>query len=197
MTSAPWHSDPALRDRFHPDHPDDLQVLVHDGEPRRCGRTPEGCWVTARGVRQTLRIPVAPEDASPPLRADAVRWVERPVYEGILLNEPHQLTTAHKGDTVLFVTSPGIPHPVRVTEAYVSERSGWSIQPCDRCGADQALDPPTIMARTRFPDAPAGSIPVAFSAFCPCGGTMLLALIEDDAARREQPPAPKPWWKFW
>lgn len=81
MTSAPWHSAPELRDRFHPDHHDDLRV-------------------------------------------------------------------------------------------------------CDRCGADQTLDPPTSMARTRFPDAPAGSAPLAFSALCPCGGTMLLALVEGIAAPR-------------
>lgn len=199
MTNAPWHDDPELRDRFHPQHPNDLEVLVHDGEPRRSGRGPEGCWVSVRGVRQTLRFPVAPADAAPPLRSDAVRWVERRVYEGVLLNQPNQLTTARKGDTVLFVTSPGVPHPVRVTEDYVRERGWWSIQPCNSCGADQALDPPTQMARTRFPDAPAGATPVAFSAFCPCGGTMLLALVEDAASPAEppEPPARKPWWKFW
>ncbi len=34
---TPWRTDPALVDKLHPWYPDDLQVLVHDGEPRRTG----------------------------------------------------------------------------------------------------------------------------------------------------------------
>jgi hypothetical protein len=200
MTTAPWHADPALAGRFHPDHPNDLQVMVHDGEPRRTKRTPEACWVTVTGVHGALRMPVAPVDAKPPLNVGQVRFEERLVYAGTLLNEPKQLATARKGDTVLFMTAPGVPHPVRVTEHYLAERGGWAVTACNQCGADQALDPPTIMARTRFPDAPEGSIPIAFTAFCPCGGTMMLCLVEGAAppagARPEMTPA-KPWWKFW
>jgi hypothetical protein len=29
-----WRDDPLLKGRFHPDFPDDLQVVVHDGGPR-------------------------------------------------------------------------------------------------------------------------------------------------------------------
>lgn len=197
MTDAPWHADPALAGHFHPEHPSDLQVLVHDGEPRRTGRGPEGCWVTVRAVHGALQIPVAPPGAQPPLTRAAVSFVARPVYAGTLLNAPHQLTTARQGDTLLFVTSPGIPHPVRVTEQYIAERSDWTITPCNQCGADQALDPPSIMAQTRFPGAP--GVPVAFSAFCPCGGTMLLGYIgETEKQVHGEARAPrKPWWKFW
>jgi hypothetical protein len=201
MMNAPWHADPALSGRFHPDHPNDLQVVVHDGEPRRTSRAPEACWVTVTGVRGAMRVPTPPPDAKPPLHAGQVRFAERPVYQGTLLNDPNQLATARKGDTLLFVTTPGIPHPVRVTEAYLAERGGWAFIPCNKCGADQSLDPPTVMARTRFPDAPQGAVPVAFTAFCPCGGTMMLCLVEGAGAAANGPgpekQAAKPWWKFW
>lgn len=187
MTS-PWRDDPDLRARLHPQHPDDLQVLVHVGEPRRTQRVPEGCW---------LRLDAHVGTLVSPSRADAdapVERVERPVYAGTLLHDTKQLPVA-KGDRLLLVHAPGMPLPVVVTEAYRAERPQWSYVRCSKCGADQSLDAPTTMARTRFPAAPAGSVPISFTAFCPCSGTMVLSLLDDE------PPAPgptgKPWWKFW
>ena len=172
-----WRQDPQLEGRFHPQYPDDLQVMVHDGEPRRTQARPEACWVRITGIAGTLHMPIAPADAKPPVAQNAVRWEQRTVYSGTLLNAPHQLTTVRQNDTLAFVYAPGLPHPVLVTHAYGAERSRWCITPCNACGADQTLDPMTTMAKTRFPDAPAGSTPVAFSAFCGCGGTMLLAML--------------------
>jgi hypothetical protein len=200
MTTSPWHDDPALARRFHPDHPDDLEVMVHDGEPRRTGRAPEACWVTVTALHGQVRIPVALPDAVPPVPAAQVTWTPRSVYAGRLLNQPHHLTSTKQGDRVLFMVVPGLPHPLLVGEAYLAERGRWSFIACDRCGADQALDPPTIMARTRFPNAPAGAVPVAFTAICPCGGTMALSLVEGSAPVADEPaesPRAKPWWKFW
>ncbi|MBX7192902.1 MAG: hypothetical protein K1X94_12630 [Sandaracinaceae bacterium] len=179
MTS--WRDDPELRGKLLPDHPDDLQVLVHDGEPRRTGKGPEACWVRITGAAGVLRSPVAPKGPPGPPDPSLVRWLERTIYTGQLLNQPHQLTSVAQGASVRFVHAPGMPHPVLVTPGYESERPRWAVTPCDRCGADQMLDPPSIMAKTRFPDAPPGAVPVAFSAFCPCGGTMLLAQAPDAA----------------
>ncbi len=176
--TTPWRNDPLLQGKLLPDHPDDLQVVAHDGEPRRTQRNPEVCWVHITRVAGSLRSPIAPPGATPPLSAASVQWVERTVYEGQLLNAPHQLTSVRQGATVRFVHAPGLPHPLLVTAEYERERASWAFTPCDRCGADQALDAPSVMARTRFPQAPAGAVPVAFSAFCPCGGTMLLTQIE-------------------
>jgi hypothetical protein len=54
------------------------------------------------------------------------------------------------------------------------------------------------MAKTRFPDAPGGAVPIAFSAFCVCGGTMMLTLLEAAAPAAVAPPVEKkPWWKIW
>ncbi|MDI1479404.1 hypothetical protein [Polyangium sp. y55x31] len=200
MTTTPWRNDPAFQGMFHPDFPDDLQVIVHDGEPRRTQRGLEACWVRVTGAHGKLRMPVAPPDAKPPIRAAQVSWDERRVYTGTLLNQPKQLQTAREGESILFVHSPGTPHPVRVTPQYLVERSQWCVLACDKCGADQSLDPPTIMAKTRFPNAPEGAIMAAFTAFCPCGGTMVLSLVEgaEPAAKAPAPAqAEKPWWKFW
>jgi hypothetical protein len=177
-----WRSDPDLAGKLHPQHPDDIQVLVHDGEPRRTQRAPEGCWVRITGTDGVLSSPLAPPGATAPPTSQSVRRLERTIYVGQLLNQPHQLTTLAQGSAVRFVHAPGMPAPLLVTRAYETERPRWAFTPCDRCGADQALDPPSIMARTRFPNAPPGSVPVAFSAFCPCGGTMMLAHIEDAIA---------------
>jgi len=202
MSEAPWRHDPTLAGQLHPQHPDDLQVIVHDGEPRRTRRAPEACWVTVQRVHGVLRSPVMLANAKPPLRAAAVTWVERTVYAGKLLNAPHQLTSVRQNDTLLLVYTPGLPHPLHVTDAYLAERSQWAFAPCDKCGTDQALDPPTVMARTRFPDTSEDEVPVMFSAFCPCQGTMMLAAIEDapaagGAATPVATPASKPWWKLW
>jgi len=200
MTQAsPWREDPSLAGRFHPQCPDDIQVLVHDGEPRRTRRAPEACWARVSAVHGTLQAAIAPKDAKLPFDESVVRWAPRTVYRASLLNQPHQLQSVKSGDEILFVHAPGIPHPLRVLPAYLEERPRWAFAPCDRCGADQSLDPPTVMARTRFPDAPAGSVPVAFTAFCPCGGTMILSAVQSAMAAPTplEPSGKKPWWKVW
>jgi hypothetical protein len=176
--TTPWRNDPDLAGKLHPQSPDDVQVLVHDGEPRRTQRNPEGCWVKITGTAGVLRSPIMPKGPPGPAIASQLTWLERTIYQGQLLNQPHQLSTVSQGATVRFVHAPGIPNPLMITPAYEQERPRWAFTPCDRCGADQALDAPSVMAKTRFPDAPPGAVPVAFSAFCPCGGTMMLAQVE-------------------
>ena len=197
---TPWRTDPALQGRFHADFADDLQVMVHDGEPRRTQRPPEACFVRVTGVAGVLRIPHAPPNAQPPVPASVLQWTELPIYRGTVLNAPHNLTTVRQSQSIEFVAAAGLPYPVQITPQYAQERSQWCITPCSGCGGDQTLDPMTTMAKTRFPDAPGGSIPIAFSSICPCGGTMMLAMA--DVPRAPAPPSTsgdgaKPWWKFW
>jgi hypothetical protein len=196
MTDAHWRTDPDLVAGFHAQYPDDLQVIVHDGEPRRSKRGPEACWVRVSGVARRLRFPLLPAGAGAALSPEAATWAERTVYQGALLNQPHQLQSVAKGDPVTFIYSPGVPHPLRVVPAYLEERPVWAVKPCDKCGADQTFDPPTVMAATRFPAAAPGSAPVAFTAFCPCGGTMMLLSLAQ-AAPAQPEPAARPWWKIW
>ncbi|HEY4058185.1 MAG TPA: hypothetical protein VGM39_16345 [Kofleriaceae bacterium] len=199
---ATWHSDPALTFPYA-EFPDDLQVMVHDGEPRRTQKQPEACFVRITGIAGTLRIPSAPQGTPPPLTADKLTFTERPIYTATVLNKPHHLTTVRAMESIYFVTSPGVPHPVHVTAQYLRERPQWSLTPCNKCGADQALDPMSVMAATRFPNAPGGAVPIMFSAFCPCGGTQMLAMTElppgvaPGSTASASGDGKKPWWKFW
>lgn len=174
---ALWRSDPGLRGKMHPGFPDDVQVIVHDGEPRRTGKQAEQCWVRITGHRPTApRGYIYDAKASGLSRvAFEARHAGHPVvYEGTLLNQPHQLTTVRQNDTLLFYGNVGQGAPLHVTAAYVAERAGWDVQPCDKCGFAEGLDPPTTMAKTRFPDAPADASVEQFTSKCPmCGGMQM------------------------
>jgi hypothetical protein len=174
---APWRSDPALRERLHQSFPDDVQVLTHDGEPRRTQRGLEECWVRITGAfTGPARTALHNEKSGHP-EADFARRDTAPgaVYAGTLLNAPHQLQTVRQGDTVLFLCGGGLDSPLLVTEQYLAERGEWAIAPCSKCGLSECLDPPPVMARTRFPAMPPDATMKQFTAFCPrCGGMQML-----------------------
>jgi hypothetical protein len=180
---APWRTDPALLGKTHPSFPDDVQVVVHDGEPRRTGKRAEQCWVRITGARDGPRKVVFTDEKSAGVTRAAFdqRHQGHPlVYTGILLNQPHQLTTIRQGQSLDFYANGGDGEAVRVTAAYVEERKGWGVVPCNQCGFCEGLDPPTTMAKTRFPDAPADATVQQFSSKCPkCGGLQMFAA--DDA----------------
>jgi hypothetical protein len=172
-----WRQHPELRGRFLPDHPDDLQVLVHDGGPRVSqGRAPELVW-----VRVTAAGP-APD-----------------VFTGICLNQPSGLRTITQGASLLFRVPGRAPHPYRVDEKYLREIADWRLHPCSRCGFDGLFDAPSDLAKATFPDAPPDAEIEMFTTFCPwCGGVVGLERLRGASADPEPPPvAPKPWWKFW
>lgn len=166
--NAPWRTDPHLAGKFHPQFPDDIQVLVHDGDPRRMRRGPELCWVR---VQRIDRAPTRPVTGAHGLEKSHF------VYVGELLNGPHTLESVKKGDRIKLLSVAGMPHPLHVNDDYLRERLEWQITPCDKCGASECFDPPSVMARVRFPDAPADSEIQAFTSFCAnpnCGGVQAL-----------------------
>jgi hypothetical protein len=173
-----WRQQSELAGLFHPEFPDDLQVVVHDGEPRRSQRPPEACWVRVTGIAGTLNAPIATASQSPPFKRAETRTLSRTIFQGVLLNTPHGLTTIRQGAPLLFVRAAGVPHPLQVSDLYLRERVSWGFVPCDKCGADETFDPVSVMAKTRFPTAPAGAVPLMFSAFCLCGGTMTIGAVE-------------------
>lgn len=163
-----WHRDPLLVGKFHASHPDDIQVLVHDGDPRRTRRGPELAWV------RILKI-----DRAPTRRVDAEYEPSRHVYVGEVLGQPHTIASVKKGDRIKVVSVHGLPHPLHVTDDYLSERESWEITPCDKCGASECFDPPSVMAAVRFPEAPKDGFIERFTSFCPhCGGVQTLTQIE-------------------
>jgi hypothetical protein len=162
---APWHRDPLLSGQLHEQFPDDLQAIVHDGEPRRTQRAPELCWVRMVGVEPAPHRPGVDDQLQSPH-----------VYLGVLLNAPHGLISVQRGDQLKLLAARGLPHPLHVTNQYLTERPSWTITPCDRCGASECYDPPSVLARTRFPDLPADTVVERFTSLCArCGGTQELA----------------------
>jgi hypothetical protein len=179
---APWRSDPIMLGAAHESFIDDVQVIVHDGEPRRTSRQLEHCWVRVLSAKQMAPRTVIFNEAAAKMDAAAfdVKYSgTRFVYTGRLISQPTQLTTIKAGDELTFVSAEGVNKPVRVTEKYIQECARWHFQPCSKCGMVETLDPPSVMARTRFPDTPAGADVRSFTSFCMnCGkeGMQMLSL---------------------
>jgi hypothetical protein len=148
MTS--WRNAPELKGRLHPDYPDDLQVVVHDGGPRTTDRSPELIWVRITGTRDGA-------------------------FVGRVLNKPHQLESVRAADEILFVVPEGWEHPLRVTEQYLAERPAWDITPCGKCGLSELFDPPSVLMRVVFPNTPAGHVMQMFTVRCgSCGSAQVV-----------------------
>lgn len=166
MASGQWRQHPKLRERFHPEHPDDLQVLVHEGGPRTATRRPELIWVRVIGES---------EDA----------------FLGTVLNTPTQLETIEARSEILFIVPDGFEHPVRATEQYLAERLRWRIHPCSKCGMSELFDPPSVLAARVFPGAAEIEM---FSALCAiCGGAQIVEKPNGDT--EVHPPVPGSWWR--
>jgi len=168
-----WRNHPKLQGQFHADHPDDIQVIVHDGGPRMTDRRPEGVW---------LRVVAVDGD----------------VFTGDVLNQPQQLNSVHQGDRLQFIVPASGKHPLMVRAKYLAERGRWVIHPCDQCGLSELFDAPSDLIAKVFPTLPPGQVPEMFTAFCgACGGVQGVerAGAGDDDARAHA--SSKKWWQFW
>lgn len=163
-----WRNHPSLKDKLHPQHPDDLQVVVHDGGPRLTERRPEAVWVSITSLQGN-------------------------VFEGRVLNEPSQLESVARNQSIRFLVDTGTDHAVMVTEKYLREKVNWRINPCTKCGFTELFDAPSDLVRATFPNMPADAQLGAFTAFCPlCGGVQSIeSLVAADSVVK------RPWWKFW
>jgi hypothetical protein len=151
-----------LGGRFHPDCPDDIQVLIHDGGPRRSPVPPEVVWVRVHGH----------EDG---------------VYRGSVLNEPQRLTTVKQGQDIGFILADNCPHLLYVTDHYLRERGKWKIRECDKCGFAELFDPPDVLSKVLFPTAPGDFRPLHYTTFCPlCGGVQTVSALGAPALEGSQ-----------
>lgn len=173
--SHEWRQHPKLRQRFHPDAPDDLQVIVHDGGPRLSKNSPELVWVTVTGTDGC------------------------DLFTGRVLNQPQQLKSVSQGTVIGFVAPAG-DHLVMVTEKYLAERDRWNIHGCNKCGFDELFDAPSDLMRVIFPDLPADASMEMFTSFCGiCGGVQVIQDKNAQSIDDESTPETKPrkWWQFW
>ena len=151
-----WRSHPRLKGRFHPQHYDDLQVLVHDGGPRLADKPPELVWVT-----------VTASDGD--------------IFRGRVLSQPHGLARVRQGDEIRFLVPDGGNHPILVSQKYLDERRDWVINPCNRCGLSELFDAPSDLIERLFPNRSGEEVPEALTSFCPlCGGVQVV--IRKEAA---------------
>jgi hypothetical protein len=149
---TPWRSHPSLEGRFPPDYPDDTQVLVHDGGPRITQHHAELVWVRVSAVH-----------------AD--------IFQGQILNTPHQLESVRQNDIITFIVPKTSQYSIMVTQKYLSERPKWTCHPCDKCGFDELFDAPSDLIAVIFPDMPKNAKMEWFTSFCPlCGGVQVLEL---------------------
>jgi hypothetical protein len=158
---ANWRTHPKLQGRFHPDFPDDIQVIVHDGGPRLSQVAPEVVWVR-------------------------VTDGEGDLFAGTVLNQPVNLTSVSAGDSIRFIVPGSGKYPLLVTEKYLLERPDWVIHPCDRCGLTELLDAPSDLIRAVFPFlSDADQTQMMFTAFCGCcGGSQVVQRAGAEARRR-------------
>ncbi|MCW8131424.1 MAG: hypothetical protein KIS92_13830 [Planctomycetota bacterium] len=147
-----WYDHPRLQGKFHPDYPDDLQVIVHDGGPRITQARPELIWVRITGGSGDL-------------------------FSGQVLNKPTQLKTVSAYQEIKFIVPGGGAHPLMVTDKYLKERAEWEIRPCSKCGLTELFDAPSDLIRVVFPnvDLEKGDRLESFTAFCgACHGVQLV-----------------------
>jgi len=172
-----WREHPKLKGRFLPDHPDDLQVFVHDGGPRISSHPAELVWVS-------------------------VTEIDGDLFRGRVLNQPHKLKSVKAGSPIRFMMPDGAPHPIMVTEKYLRERVGWRIHPCQKCGLSELFDAPSDLIRVVFPNQPKDVVMSMFTAFCPlCRGVQGVELLGEslptETSDTPVQSAKRPWWKFW
>jgi hypothetical protein len=125
--NSPWRDYPTLIGKFHPEFPDDVQVMVHEGGYRFAFTRPEVVWVRVTGL-------------------------EDDVLRGVVLNEPRQLEKISEGDEILFIVPKGADLPLLVSEQYLAERQDWVITPCDKCGFDELFDAPSDLVDDLIPN---------------------------------------------
>ncbi len=121
MPSGQWRNHSKLKDLFHPESPDNLQVLLHDGDPALTGRKPELLWVRVMDVEGSL-------------------------FRAQVLDRPRQLMRVREGSLVRFMVPQGGRHPLQVRPGYWKERDQWVIEPCLGCGLTELLEAPNILA---------------------------------------------------
>jgi hypothetical protein len=174
--SNDWRKHPHLVKRLHPDHPDDVQVLVHDGGPRLTPHRPELVW-------------------------GRVLSVAADVFEAEILNQPQQLASVGRGDRVKFVVPASGEYAVMVTSKYLTERPAWVIGPCTNCGFSELLDAPSDLIAKVFPNREEGDVVEVFTSFCAvCDGVQTVQSVDFSPDDSEDPPTDggsRKWWQFW
>ncbi len=165
----PWRVNPKLKDKFHPEYPDDIEAIVHEGF-RVSDSKPEQMWIR-------------------------VQEFDGSIFKAILLNQPFQLKNLKQGDKCLFILEPKLGVLVRVTTEYLNDIKMWEITPCDKCSNSTLFDPPSRIMHAAFPGLPEGATTEGFTTFCPfCGGVIIVKNVGLQVNKKVKK---KRWYEFW
>jgi hypothetical protein len=170
-----WRDHQKLKDKFHPEYPDDVQVLVHDGGPRLTHHCPELVWVRVTACAGSR-------------------------FEGTVLNQPQQLNSIQEGSSITFLVPEGGRHPLMVTARYLEERPDWIVHPCRQCGLTELFDAPSDLMRVVFPNVPEGGFTEMFTAICgSCRGMQLVQHKDafDEEGHPKSKEGERKWWQLW
>jgi hypothetical protein len=168
----PWRDHPRLKGRFHEEHPDDIQVIVHEGGPRLGGGVPEIAWVRVSGGAGDT-------------------------FTGTLLNQPEGLASLPLGSVVRFTVPMSGEFPLMVTEKYLAERADWIIHPCDECGLTELFDAPSDLLAAAFPRVDQTGMELFTSRCVACGGPLVIQRVGAEPIERPVVEKSTRWWKFW
>ena len=175
---AVWHRDPAFEGKFHPQYPDDVQVIVHEGSFRFTETKPELMWAKILEPYEVTDI-----------NGGTIR-----AYKAQLLNQPFNLKTIKMGSEILFIAPLRYRHPIRVTEQYLADRREYDIEPCNRCGLNELFDPISQIIEKVFPQMKEAlekehqALPM-FTSLCPVCGGVLIVKHKGFANAPTQPPS--------
>jgi hypothetical protein len=101
-----WRNHPKLAGRLQAERGDDVEVIIHDGQPSICGRPGEIAWVRIVGV-------------------------DGEVFRATVLNQPAQLESVAKDEEILFIVPSRGRYPIKARPSYLAERPTWRLLlPC-------------------------------------------------------------------
>lgn len=155
---GPWRKDPLLAGRFHPQHPNDLQVSFFLPAHRQV----EQMW-----VRLDREVP------------------SLGAWGGTLLNTSHLDPTLTQGTRVDVRGAKGAKAPLWVSAVMAKNLERWDAV-CSACGFDLVLEPVEALLARQFPGMPEGSVMEVFTTRCAmCNQTQSVALRRDTATLEE------------
>jgi hypothetical protein len=122
-----------------------MQVIVHDGGPRKTDGQPQLAWVRVTGGTDDL-------------------------FSGVVLDRPARLRRVRKGSRISFLVPKSGQYALQVSSRYLEERSSWRLlMPCNQCGLSELFDPPSELVAEIFPAMTSEDLAQGFTFTTRCG----------------------------
>jgi hypothetical protein len=141
--------------RIHPELPDVIQVIVHDGVIGESDRRPILSWVR-------------------------VTECDEAVLSGTVISKDIHLRETKEGSHILFIVPDEGAYLLQITRRYILDRSLWRLlMPCKTCGLTELFNSPFELVGLSFPCLSPDELRQGFifTTRCGwCGGGMVIRL---------------------